>query len=134
MIGGQTSSSVYNGDGLRVSHTVGGTTANYVWDVAAGLPAVLQDGTNTYVYGLGLISATDASGTQTYFLHDGLGSTVALTDGSGNVTAAYAYDAFGAIRSETGSASTPWQFTGQQLDAESSLSFLRAPNHHLASR
>jgi RHS repeat-associated protein len=126
VIGGQTSESVYNGDGLRVSHTVGGATTNYTWDVAAGLPDVLQDGTNTYVYGIGLISATDGSGNQTYFLHDGLGSTVALTDGSGNVTATYAYDAFGAVRSQTGGATNPWQFTGQQLDADSSLYFLRA--------
>lgn len=109
MIGGQTSSSVYTCDGLRLSHTVGGTTTSYVWDVTAGLPEVLQDGTNTYVYGLGLISATDGSGNPTYFLRDGLGSTVALTDGSGSVTATYAYDAFGAVRSQTGSVTNPWQ-------------------------
>ncbi len=51
---------------------------------------------------------------------------MALTDGSGNVTATYAYDAFGAVRSQTGSTTNLWQFTGQQLDAESSLYFLRA--------
>ncbi len=51
---------------------------------------------------------------------------MALTDGSGTVTATYAYDAFGAVRSQTGSATNPWRFTGQQLDAESSLYFLRA--------
>jgi len=38
------------------------------------------------------------------------------------------------VRSQTGSTTNPWQFTGQQLDAESSLYFLRVPNHHLASR
>jgi hypothetical protein len=41
-------------------------TTSYVWDVAAGLPVILQDGTNTYVYGLGLISTYD--GTSTSFL------------------------------------------------------------------
>ncbi len=30
------------------------------------------------------------------------------------------------VRSQTGSTTNPWQFTGQQLDAESSLYFLRA--------
>lgn len=44
-----------------MSHTVGMTTTNYVWDVSAGLPVVLQDGENTYVYGLDLISATDST-------------------------------------------------------------------------
>jgi hypothetical protein len=45
---------------------------------------VLQDGTNTYVCGLDLISTTDNAGTQTYHLHDGLGSTTDLTDSIGN--------------------------------------------------
>ena len=60
---------MYNGDGLRMSHTVSGQQTSYTWDVAAGLPVVLQDGTNTYVYGLDLISATDGTGIQTYFLY-----------------------------------------------------------------
>jgi YD repeat-containing protein len=74
VIGVVTSSSVYNGDGLRMSHTVSGQTTSYTWDVGADLPVALQDGTNTYVYGLDLISATDASGNQNYYLHNGLGS------------------------------------------------------------
>src|SRR5436189_4242596 len=85
-----------------------------------------QDGSNTYVYGLDLISATDNAGTQTYFLHDGIGSTTDLTDGSGNSTATYRYDAFGAIRSQTGSSSNQWLFTGEQRDGDSSMYYLRA--------
>ncbi len=50
---------------------------------------VLRDGANTYVYGLGLISQTDGGGNQHYFLGDGLGSTRALTDASGDVLATY---------------------------------------------
>ncbi len=95
------------------------TTLNRTWDVAAGLPVVLQDGTNTYVYGLDLISATDGSGVQTYFLYDGLGSTTDLTDGSGVVTAGYGYDVFGATRSQSGSGDTDFKFTGEQQDADS---------------
>jgi hypothetical protein len=57
------------------------------WDVASSLPAVLQDGSQAYVYGLGLIGQTDGSGSQSYFLGNGLGSTEALTDGLGQVTA-----------------------------------------------
>ena len=55
---------------------------------------VLQDGTNTCVYGLDLISATDGAGVQTYYLTNGLGSTTDLIDGSGNVTAGFGYDVF----------------------------------------
>ncbi|HEY7466750.1 MAG TPA: hypothetical protein VIB47_08660 [Dehalococcoidia bacterium] len=65
-IGSTIASYAYNGDGLRMSSTVGANTTGYVWDVAAGLPVILQDGTNTYVYGLGLISTYD--GTSTSFL------------------------------------------------------------------
>jgi YD repeat-containing protein len=64
----------------------------------AGLPVVLQDGTNTYVYGLDLISSTDGSGDQTYFTYDGLGSTADLTDDEGDVVDGYTYDVFGAVR------------------------------------
>ncbi len=126
VIGGATSTSTYNGDGLRMSHTVSGQTTNYTWDVNASLPVVLQDGTSTYVYGLDLISATDGSGNQTYFTYDGLGSTTDLTNGGGTVTDQYSYDAFGAVRSHSGGSPNYWQFTGEQQDADSGLYFLRA--------
>ncbi len=109
-----------------MSHTVDSVTTDYIWDVARGLPVVLQDGTNTYVYGLDLISATDGGGAQTYFLYDGLGSTTDLTDGGGNVIADYTYDVFGAIRSQTGGSVNYWLFTGEQRDSESDLYYLRA--------
>lgn len=126
VIGGATSSSVYNGDGLRMSHTASGNTTNYTWDVVAELPLVLQDGANTYVYGLDLISATDSGGAQTYFLYDGLGSTTGLTDGSGNNPVSYSYDVFGAIRSQTGTSVNYWLFTGEQRDSSEALYYLRA--------
>jgi RHS repeat-associated protein len=124
-IGSTTASYAYNGDGLRMSSTVGANTTSYVWDVAAGLPVILQDGTNTYVYGLGLISTYDGED-MTYRLTDGLGSTVNLCDASGNVLVTYTYDAFGAIRSQTGSSGNYWQSTGEQRDSESGFDYLRA--------
>jgi RHS repeat-associated protein len=124
-IGSTTASYAYNGERLRMSSTVGANTTSYVWDVAAGLPVVLQDGTNTYVYGLGLISTYDGTN-MTYRLTDGLGSTINLCDASGNVLVTYAYDAFGAIRSQTGSSANYWKFTGEQRDTESGFDYLRA--------
>ena len=71
----------YNGDGLRVTRTIDQTSVSYVWDVTAGLPAILQDSEgNTYVYGVDLISRTDNQGDQEYFTYDGLGSVTNLTD------------------------------------------------------
>ncbi len=113
-----------HGDGLRVSKTAGGVTTSYVWDIASKVPLILQDGTNTYVYGRGLVSTTDASGAQTYRLTDGLGSTASLADGAGNVTGSYTYDVFGAVRTHSG-ASTEYSYTGEQNDANA-LEYLRA--------
>jgi RHS repeat-associated protein len=126
--GGASASYAYRGDGLRHSKTVAGATTAYTWDVAAAPPVVLQDGQDTYVYGLGgrLVSQTDAAGAQTYFLNDGLGSTAALTDGSGAVRATLAYDAFGAVRATSGAAATEYRFTGQQDDAALGYAYLRA--------
>ena len=121
-----TSTYTYNGDGVRVSKTAGGVTTNYVQDVASSLPVVLQDGANTYVYGLGLISITDGSGVQTYRLTDGLGSTTDLVDATGNVIVGYTYDPFGAVRTQTTPNDNEWLFTGEQRDEESGYDFLRA--------
>ena len=47
----------------RYTRTVGsGAPLTYTWDLNIGLPVVLQDGASTYVYGLGLISQTEANG------------------------------------------------------------------------
>jgi len=127
IVGGNTSIYAYNGDGLRVSRTVGAATTTYTWDVASALPVVLQDSDgNTYVYGLDLISTTDNAGAQTYHLYDGLGSTTDLVDGSGNSVASYGYDVFGATRTHSGSSPNYWLFTGEQRDSESDLYYLRA--------
>jgi RHS repeat-associated protein len=126
VIGGVTSSSTYNGDGLRMSHTVGAGTTNYTWDTSAELPVVLQDGASTYVYGLDLISTRDGAGTQTYHLYDGLGSTVGLVDEEGNPVDGYTYDVFGALRSQSGSSPSYWLFIGEQRASESSFYYLRA--------
>ncbi|MGQ9675203.1 MAG: RHS repeat-associated core domain-containing protein [Chloroflexota bacterium] len=135
-VNGTSVSYTYRGDGLRHSKTVGSNTISlraealeaeaYTWDVNSGLPVVLQDGAYTYVYGLGLISQTDNSGNQSYFLGNGLGSTEALVDGSGNVIATYKYDVYGAVRSSSGSGSTEYRFTGQQDDADIGYTYLRA--------
>jgi RHS repeat-associated protein len=121
-----TGSYDYNGDGLRGSRTLGASTVSFVWDVGSSLPSVLQDSDgNTFVYGLDLISRTDDQDDQEYYLHDGLGSTTGLTDDQGSVTDTYQYDAFGTIRSQTGSSGNEFKFTGEQVDS-TGMQYLRA--------
>ena len=125
-----TASYSYNGDGLRVSKTVGGTTTTYTWDVL-GLPVVLADGTE-YVWGQGLISQITSSSAATYAHADGLGSIRLLTDSAGTVVGTQQYDAFGAARSQSG-VQLAFGYTGEQVDAESGLVYLRARYMDLAT-
>lgn len=50
---GASATYAYNGDGLRASKTVSGSTTPFTWNLAEGLPLVLQDGTTNYIYGSG---------------------------------------------------------------------------------
>ena len=43
----------YNGEGLRASQTISGTSTFLAWDMAESLPLILSDGTNSYIYGPG---------------------------------------------------------------------------------
>jgi len=58
-----------------------------------------------------------------YFITDHLGSTNALTDASGNVTASASYDSFG---NATGSLPTRYQYTGREFDNFTGLQYNRA--------
>ena len=54
-------------------------------------------------------------GGQSSFLHcDGLGSTLALTNGVGTATDTYAYSAFGEPTEHTGSTDTPFHYVGRK--------------------
>lgn len=123
-VGGTTTTATYDGTGLRQSRTTGGTTTSYVWDVARKTPQILDDGTAQYVYGMGRVERVTASATH-YYLTDGSGSTLALVDSSGTVVQSYDYDAWGNVRSSSGTSATEFQYTGEQRDP-TGLIYLRA--------
>ena len=118
-----TSTFAYRGDGLRDSRTVGMSTTTFTWDINAGLPVVLDDGSQ-YVYGAGL-SAMKQSGNWYYYLADGLGSTMAIVDADGDVQNGYTYDVYGEP-TVTGSLANEFDFAGQQTDGSTGLQYLRA--------
>ena len=130
--GSQPSTFAYDGDGHRVSQTVPSGTYTYVNDLVSLLPTVLQengpDGFISYAYGLGLIS--ESSSAFAYFYHvDGLGSTVGLTDSTGNLQQGYTYDAWGNIGAPAPNyvgTANKFRYTGQALDPGTGLYFLRA--------
>jgi RHS repeat-associated protein len=126
---GVSSAFTYNGDGVRtrkVLTATGTVTVDYSLDTINELPAVLADGSQKYVYGLDLIAEVDGSDDPLYYLADGVGSTVALADGDGIGQQAYSYDVFGAVRGQVGGEPNDFTFTGEQVDIDSDLIFLRA--------
>jgi len=118
---------VYDGDGNRVSKTVGGVTTKYmldtqnptgyeqvVYEAFSGSTSANHELSRIFVYGLERISQfrsyflNNASHTQTsYYVYDGHGSTRALADPNGAVTDTYDYDAFGNIVHSTATGIPP---------------------------
>ncbi len=122
-----TISYAYNGDDMRVSKTVDGTTTQFVWNRAEVMPELLQDGVKYYIYGPNGIPIEQIYGsTPTYIHQDQQGSTRLITDVSGDVVGRYNYDAWGNIISHTGSATTNLQYDGQYTDEETGYQYLRA--------
>ena len=117
--GGTTASFGYDAVGRRTSTTLNGTSTSYLYD-GATLVQELTGGTPTVNYLTGLavdetFSRTDASGTSSY-LTDRLGSTLALTDGTGAVQTSYTYDPFGTPSVSGASSPNTLQYTGLPND------------------
>jgi RHS repeat-associated protein len=124
---GATATYAYNGDGLRMSTTVGTTTTAFSWDQSGYLPLLLAAGPTAYIYGPGGQPIEQVHGsTVTYLQADQQGSTRLLTNSSGAVVGTYTYSPYGTVTSHTGTATAALQYTGQYTDAESGLIYLRA--------
>lgn len=107
----------YDPVGNRVAWTNGATTAKFIINPNTSLSQILiriKNGvTNYYVYGLGLLyEADDSINTKTYH-YDYRGSTVAITDGNGNVLDRAEYSAYGLLNYRTGNTDTPFLHNGQ---------------------
>ncbi len=127
---------VYDGDGNRVSETVGGVTTNYLVDTQnptgyAQVVDELQTGavTRSYSYGSERISETQTLNSAlatSFYGYDGHGSVRQLTDSTGAVTDSYDYDAFGNLVNSTGSTPNNYLFAGEQFDPALGLYYSRA--------
>ena len=126
---GASASFKYDGLGRRRGKTVSSTTTNFLYDGLNLVQELTGGGTPTgnLLTGVGIdevFTRTDAGGTST-LLTDALGSTLALTDGSGTVQTSYTYDAFGATSASGATSTNPGQFTGRENDS-TGLYFYRA--------
>ena len=127
---------VYDGDGNRVSETVGGVTTNYLVDTQnptgyAQVVDELQGGTvaRTYSFGLERISETQTLNSvlaTSFYGYDGHGSVRQLTSSTGAITDTYDYDAFGNMVDQTGPTPNNYLFAGEQYDPALRLYYNRA--------
>jgi len=126
-VAGRAANYVYNGDGLRASKSVDGTLQSFTWDIAEGLPLIIQDAANNYVTGPGGLPLEQINGnTVIYYHRDQLGSTRALTDATGSTVRTTSFDAYGNLTASSGTAVNPFGFGGQYGDSETGLIYMRA--------
>jgi RHS repeat-associated protein len=124
-VAGNSASYTYDAFDVRVSGAVNGASSTYLWDRLAQYPALVDDGVRAYLHGIGPQAQIDGSGNRHYLLADALASIRGVTDGSGALVGSMTYDAFGAIRSQTGAPSA-FGYTGELYTAATGLLHLRA--------
>jgi RHS repeat-associated protein len=124
--GGNTASYVYDAEGRRVRKTTGGTSVDFLDDLAGHEIAEINSsgGWNRgEVYACGRHLATYANGT-TYFIHaDWLGTERARSDVSGTLCETITSLPFGDNMVTSGDCSdvSPMHFTGKEHDNETNL-------------
>ncbi len=111
----------YSGGNQNERVTVNSTTDVYS---TLGLSSEqTSSGTTVYVRcSCGLLNNERlSSGQKYYYLFDGLGSIVGMTDNSGHDVNRYDYDPYGNLRNSQQQVSNPWLFAGGYLDSSTSL-------------
>jgi RHS repeat-associated protein len=126
----------YNGEGLRASETISGSTNYLTWDTAdVELPLILNNGTDSFIYGpdgMPIEQINNTTGTVTYLHHDQAGSTRLLTGSTGKTEGSYSYGAYG-VSEHSGTATTPLGYDGQYTSSDTGLIYLRAREYDPAT-
>jgi RHS repeat-associated protein len=99
--GTNTMTVAYDYQNRQVSRTINGTTVYFIYDGWSLLEErdVTGNLVQKYVHGAQIDEILWKQNTtgEVYYHHDGLGSTIALTDETGAVVESYSYDAFGSV-------------------------------------
>lgn len=75
--------------------------------------------------GINLISG-EISGTKSYYVFNGHGDVVQLTNSSGNIVKSYDYDAFGNEKNPAPTDTNVFRYCGEYFDKETGTIYLRA--------
>jgi RHS repeat-associated protein len=124
-----------DGNGLRASQTISGSTTYLSWDMAMATLTILNDGVNSYIYGPGnlAVEQVTSGGTVTYLHHDQQGSTRLLTGSTGTAGGTTTYDAYGNKLGSTGTSTTPLGYDGQYTSADTGFVYLRSRSYDPAT-
>jgi YD repeat-containing protein len=91
----------YDADNKVVSRTLNGTTRYFIYDGWSLIAEYNSTGdlVKRYVHGAGIdeILVQTQGSTDAFYHHDALGSTVLLTNASGNIVRSYEYDVFSQV-------------------------------------
>ncbi len=114
---GLSASYGYDPLGNHISQTVNGVATDFQID-PTGLGNVIatfvgETLTAHYTYGIGLVSQVTAAGVAGYFDFNKLGSTIGVTNASGQYMNHYSYLPFGAISSSSGGLPSLFTFSGE---------------------
>ncbi|MFZ5597479.1 MAG: RHS repeat domain-containing protein [Bacillota bacterium] len=118
---------------ISVADSVYKTQSHFVVNPNALLSQVLiqTDSSNNqtfYIYGLGLIGQEGPGGAYYSYHFDRRGSTIALTDATGNVTDTFQYDPYGKMVNHIGTTFIPFMYNGRDgvMSDANGLYYMRA--------
>ena len=119
----------YDGNGARTAKTAGGVTTTYVnntRDLTQTLQETESANTRSYVPGLLQFDPAQSGSAQWAHFHQDAQNNRVLSDGGASASKRWEYDPFGVLRTQSGTASSDFQYAGEQKDAETGLINLRA--------
>ncbi len=125
--GAESATYTYDYQGRRSSKTVSGVTTKYLYDGLNLVSETTSGATTRYAFGPSIDEplALYASGAVSYLNADGLGSIVATNSPTGTVSHSSVFDAWGLAKTETGTRTHPFTYTGREV-GEAGLLFYRA--------
>ena len=121
----------YNAEGVRIRNLCAEEDTTYAYNTNAKLSMLLMNTTNgvvtKYVYGKGLIGEESGTVFKTYHF-DCRGSTIAITNASGNITDTFAYDTYGKLIYRTGTNKVIFGYNGRDgvVTDDNGLIYMRA--------
>lgn len=123
----------YDSVGRRIIRNINGETRIYQYDGGDLVREIVSGREATYLMGLDIddpISRASGGSTE-YYLMDGLGSVIVLTDASGQIRTVYTYTPFGQTATQGSPSENRFGFTAREDDG-TGLYFYRARFYHPA--